>query len=74
MSRTITGRQMTNTSFRNGCRIAGMGMHYDRYDEESGNPQYDKNEMVRFPLDHIKPEELNCEVIIIQEGRKKDGK
>ena len=67
------GGQMTNTNLRNGGRVAGMGTLYDRYDEESGNPDYEKYGRVRFPLDHIEPEDLNGECIIVQKGRKKDG-
>ena len=62
-----TGRQMMNTRFRNSGRIAGHGMSEDDYSENSGNPCYeDPWERVRFPNDHIKPEELNGPVIIVQ--------
>lgn len=51
------------TSFRNGGRRAGMGMYHDDYSEESGNKDYEKHELVRFPYDNVNPEELNGPVI-----------
>ena len=69
------GRQFMTTSFRNGCRRAGIGITYDDYSEESGNRDYEgKRPLVRFSTDRINPEDLNGEVIIVQKGRKKDGK
>lgn len=68
-----SGKQMTNTSFGNSGRIAGIGIITDDYSEESGNPNYDKYESVRFPNDRINPESLNGEVIVVQKGRNKDG-
>ena len=31
-----------HTTFRNSGRVAGTGILSDRYDEESGNPDYEK--------------------------------
>lgn len=63
-----------NTSFRNGNRKSGMGMLYDKYDDEerewSGR---DGGVKVRLPSDKVAPESLNGEVIIVQKGKKKDG-
>lgn len=74
MTERKTGNQYTQTSFRNGCRRAGMGMLYDDYSEESsGRGRCAKWESVRFPNDDVKPETLNGEVIIIQKGRTKDA-
>ena len=48
-----------HTTFRNSGRIAGTGILYDRYDEESGNPDYEKqHSLVRFPSDSLTEEEL----------------
>lgn len=68
-----TGNMYFNTSLANGGRKAGMGILFDDYSETSGCKDYERHELVRFPNDHIKPEELNGEVIIVQKGRKKDG-
>lgn len=68
------GRQFMYTKFRNGGRRAGIGTAYDNYSEESGNKQYEKRRpLVRLPHDGYKPEDLNGPVIIVQEGRRKDG-
>ena len=61
------------TSLANSGRYAGYAMLHDDYSEESGNPNYYKSGYPRMPHDHIKPEDLNGEVIIVQKGRKKDG-
>ena len=51
-----------HTTFRNSGRVAGIGILYDRYDEESGNPDYEKkylnHSLVRFPSDSLTEEEL----------------
>ena len=68
------GNMLTNTSLRNGGRVAGTGILYDDYSEESGNNYGETyRPMVRFPNDNVDPEELNGECIIVQKGRKKDG-
>ena len=59
-----------HTKFANSGRAAGMGISYDRYDEESGyRPQPKERGMVRFPSDSLTPEEkaaLSGEVRIIR--------
>ena len=62
------GNLYTTTSFRHGGRKAGIGILYDDYSEESGNPCYEKHEMVRFPHDDIEPEDLNGPVICYKRG------
>jgi hypothetical protein len=63
-----TGRQYMYTSFANSGRKAGMGILHDDYSEKSGNPNYEKHGMVRFPHDNVKPEELNGPVICYKGG------
>jgi hypothetical protein len=46
----------------------------DDYSEESGNRRYYKSGYPKFTTDSAKPESLNGPVIIVQKGRKKDGK
>ena len=58
---------------RSNGRIAGNGMAYDDYSEESGNKNYEKREKVRFPSDKVDPSSLNGECIIIQKGKTEDG-
>lgn len=42
--------EQLHTCFANTGRIAGCGMNYDRYDDESGNPSYEKAcGIIRFP-------------------------
>lgn len=69
------GNQLTNTSLRNGGRIAGTGMAYDDYSEESGN-RYGETyrPLVRFPHDNIKPEDLNGPCVIVQKGKVKENR
>jgi len=51
--------EQLHTCLANTGRIAGCGMNYDRYDEESGNPNYEKqHSLVRFPSDSLTEEEL----------------
>ena len=60
-----------HTSLANTGRAAGIGISYDRYDEESGyRPQPIKRGRVRFPSDYLTQEELealNGEVIVYKE-------
>lgn len=65
-----TGKLYRNTSFRNGGRSAGEGVLYDDYSETSGNRDYEKHGEVRFPNDHIKPEDLNGPVICYKRGER----
>jgi hypothetical protein len=47
----------------------------DDYSEESGGINHEeRREKVRMPHDGVRPESLNGPVIVVQEGRKKDGK
>ena len=55
-------------------RIAGDGIIEDDYSETSGCKNREKYGAVRFTTDKFPPESLNGPVIIVQEGRKKDGK
>lgn len=69
------GKQFILSGLRNGCRRAGIGIAYDDYGDESGNKCYEgRRPLVRFPNDKRNPEDLNGPVIIVQEGKKKDGK
>ncbi len=54
-------------------RFIGKAVGHDDYSEESGNKRYDERPMVRFATDKYNPASLNGPVIIVQEGRKKDG-
>ena len=48
-----------HTEFANSGRAAGMGISSDRYDEESGNPDYDPHDTrVRLPHDGLTEDEL----------------
>ena len=59
----------------NGSRIAGDGIISDDYSEESGNkPNEFRRPLVKFPSDRVAPETMNGPVIVVQKGRKKDGK
>ena len=64
-----TGKLYRNTSLRNGGRCAGEGSLYDDYSETSGCQDYEKVEKVRFPNDHIKPEDFNGPVICIKKAK-----
>ena len=51
--------EQLHTTFRNSGRVAGTGILSDRYDEESGNPDYEKQHSpVHFPSDSLTEEEL----------------
>ncbi|HPE08112.1 MAG TPA: hypothetical protein PLT28_00055 [Saprospiraceae bacterium] len=50
--------EMLHTEFADNGRIAGMGITYDHYDEESGykpSPKY--RGQIRFPSDELTPEQ-----------------
>ena len=68
MAERATGKMYTVTGFRNGGRRAGHGMLHDDYSEESGNRDYERHELVRFPHDDIEPEKLNGPVITYKGG------
>lgn len=48
-----------HTTFRNSGRVARTGILYDRYDEESGNPEYEKqHSLAHFLSDSLTEEGL----------------
>lgn len=55
-------------------RAAGTGIAEDDYSDESGGRRYNKSGYPKFTTDRVRPETLNGPVIIVKEGRKKDGK
>ena len=62
-----------HTRFANTGRAAGMGISYDRYDEESGyRPQPRARGQIKFPSDGLTPEEreaLNGPVVTRQKAQ-----
>jgi hypothetical protein len=69
------GKLFILSRLKNGCRISRIGIAYDDYGDESGNKCYEERRpLVRLPNDKRNPEALNGPVIIVQKGRKKDGK
>ncbi len=66
------GGALANSSLNTG-RVAGTGITYDDYSEESGRRPvpFDKEYvLVRLPHDKDKPEDLNGPVIIVRKGKK----
>ena len=59
MSRGHVNEQL-HTTLANTGRVAGMGINYDRYDDESGCPSYESHEPVMFPSDYLKEDELEA--------------
>ena len=48
-----------HTGLAQSGRAAGMGISYDRYDDESGNPDYDPHDTrVRLPSDGLTEDKL----------------
>ena len=48
-----------HTGLAQSGRAAGMGISYDRYDDESGNPDYDPHDTrVRMPHDGLTDDKL----------------
>ena len=48
-----------HTGLAQSGRAAGMGISYDRYDDESGNPDYDPHDTrVRLPHDGLTDDKL----------------
>ena len=68
MAERKTGNLYRYTQLGNGGRKAGMGILYDDYSEESGNRDYEKHDMVRFPNDNMEPEDLNGPVVCYKSG------
>ena len=55
-----------------GGHVAGDGILYDDYSEQSGGIDYDPGtEWVRLPHDGVKPEELNGPIICYKAGEKR---
>jgi len=52
--------QYLKTGLANSGRAAGMGILYDRYDDESGGPKYGGSVQVKFPSDGLTQEELQA--------------
>ena len=75
MERRTHINERLRTGFTNSGRVAGIGISYDNYGDESGGPCYNHATVrVRMPSDSLTPEErgaLNGEVKIIQPARKK---
>ncbi len=79
MSREKSPRGGLRSQLANTGRFAGDGISEDNYDDESCGyqPDWSNREgflfgwQVKMPSDGKKPEELNGECIIVQEGRKK---
>ena len=70
-----TGNLYRRTSLYGG-HVAGDGMLYDDYSEQSGGWDYDPGTVrVRMPHDDVEPEELNGPVICYKAGEinRKDG-
>lgn len=64
-----TGKALTRTGFPHGGRVAGSGVWYDDYSEESGNPSFGAGHVsVRLPHDGEKTENLNGECVIVKRG------
>ena len=59
---------------RSNGRYSGSGIEEDDYSEEFCYRRFGERSKskapVRLPNDHVKPEELNGEVVIIQPGKK----
>lgn len=57
--RNTHANERMRTNFANSGRIAGDGIIYDRYDDESGyRPGPIDRGAVRFPSDYLSPEQL----------------
>ena len=64
-----------HTGLAQSGRAAGMGISYDRYDDESGNPDYDPHDTrVRLPHDGLTEDKLAelSGVVRITKGLSKD--
>ena len=59
MNRKHVNEQL-HTNLANTGRVAGMGISYDRYDDESGCPDYDPHKPVTFPSDYLTESELEA--------------
>ena len=52
--------EQLHTTLANTGRVSGMGISYDRYDEESGCPRYDSHKPVMLPSDYLTEDELKA--------------
>jgi len=59
MNRGHVNEQL-HTTLANTGRVAGMGISYDRYDDESGCPSYDSHKPVTLPSDYLTEDELKA--------------
>lgn len=60
------------TTFADSGRAAGIGVLYDRYDEDSGLARQGGSVRVRLPSDNLTPDEreaLNSPVVVYKEGK-----
>lgn len=65
-----SGKTFQRSSLRHNG-IAGSGVEYDDYSENSGNQKhYQDKVIVKMPHDNVDPEMLNGECIVVKEGRK----
>ena len=67
--RTRSGNAFSFSSFRNSGRWAGSGINEDDYSEDSCGYSINRSVLPRFPNDNVKPEDLNGECVIVQEGK-----
>lgn len=65
--------EQLHSRLANSGRAAGMGISYDKYDDESGNPNFiRKDKYPHLPSDYLTPEQLaalNGEVRIYKEHK-----
>ena len=52
--------EQLHTTLANTGRVSGMGISYDRYDDESGCPRYDSHKPVMLPSDYLTEDELKA--------------
>lgn len=66
--------EFLHTGFASSGRAAGIGITYDRYDDESGNHWSNSHKVrVKMPSDSLSEEErtaLNGEVIVYKNGER----
>lgn len=60
------------TTLGGGNRFAGIGTPHDRYDEESGNPDFIVRRRTLVDYPHEPAEQQNGPVIIIKEAKKNE--
>lgn len=68
-----TGNLYRRTSLYGG-HVAGDGMLYDDYSEQSGGWDYDPGTVrVRMPHDDVEPEKLNGPIVCYKAGERMDS-